>query len=203
MYKGVVPQFRRDGTIYQTDHRGNGEVPDERIPQQLGDSIAPTTGTSAAPTPRSFSVLECPSEYDFDSMEYTDLEDLAWQQEASPQPAEESNMAADKGAEEQLHEQQHTHLWEDSEKSTTPPGSLRSYAKEANPVEPIVYVGRGAGGNQTVERLIWNNQQRGATSSAVSVTTVVKQDSEDKTSEESDSLEREKEIQAIRDTIDA
>ena len=178
-YKGTVPQFRKDGTIYQIDQRRNGEVADESIPRQLRGSVPPSTGISAVPTPSSLSVETCPSEYDFDPMEYTDLEDLAWQQEASAQPEEESGTAADRAAEEQLQNQQRqTHLWEETEDSTTPTGSPTSsvwqVGKTVEDEEPIVYEEHKRTTDLAVAEWIKHNQRNGGTNSVSSAATTVR-----------------------------
>lgn len=95
----MVPQFRRDGTIYQIDQRSNGEVPDDTIQQQLSGSIAQPTESSQAPTPRSFTAR--PSEYNSDPMDYTNLEALEnpeWGLEAEAQMKGEAEEADDKAA---------------------------------------------------------------------------------------------------------
>ena len=136
IHKGVVPQFRRDGTIYQIDQRSNGEVPDDTIPQQLSGSIAQSTASSLAPTPRSFTA--CPSEYDFDPMDYTnleELEDLECEQDAGAQLKGEADEGGDEAASEQL--QRYQRRWE----SATPQGSPTPSRRGAETVfeEPIVY----------------------------------------------------------------
>ena len=139
--KGVVPRFRKDGSIYQIDQRCNGEVRDNTISKRLSGSIAPSPGTSGAPTPRSFTT--CPSEYDFDPMQYTnledlehleDLEDLEGQQEANDQLREEAREVEGRAASEQLI--RHARLWE----SATPEGSPNPSIHQATEAEePIVY----------------------------------------------------------------
>ena len=94
IHKGVVPQSRRDGTIYQIDQKSNGQVPDDIIPPRLSGSIAPSAGISVAPTPKPFTA--CPSEYDSDPMDYTDLEDLGYQQDASEQLMGDAGEARDR-----------------------------------------------------------------------------------------------------------
>ena len=54
-YKGTVPQFRKDGTIYQIDQRRNGEVADESIPRQLRGSV-PLNRDLSSPNPE---LIEC------------------------------------------------------------------------------------------------------------------------------------------------
>ena len=145
LYKGEVPRFRSDGTIYQTDQRSNGEVPDDTIPEQLSGSTAPSAESSIAPTPRSFAA--CPSEYHFDPMDYTDtkeLEESRWQDETGAQLTGKAEEADDIAASEQL--QRYRRLWE----SATPEGSPGTSLRGSEVEERIVYE-EGRGGSLVVE----------------------------------------------------
>lgn len=110
-------------------------------------------------------------------MDYTDLEDLAWRQEASAQLGQESGAAADKAADEQLRTQQQTHLWTESEweASTTPTGSPPPSVWRGKEVreETIVYEEEEVT-NTTIEEWIRNGQLGGGTTSVSSAATVVR-----------------------------
>ena len=69
-YKGVVPQFSKDGSIYFIDRCERG-TPGSTTPQKLSGSTAIKPASTAALTPAS--CQQCPSE------DWCDLEDLGWQ----------------------------------------------------------------------------------------------------------------------------